>query len=1262
MRRSFVFLAILLSVRCISYSNYSTHTEAREKIGQVTWEGFKVQWRGVDEVIELEGGFNPPGGSGSYPRHDIKDVYTLLIESGRPISLDSMDTPAEHLKKCGGLISTLTPRCAAELVLWGEFLTHIPFDQSFTPADKLKELGSEYFQLGLQKSAELMSRKETNRVETAKDLAIALGPSPIWMPETMAHPLIQHALSIWNALPASSTRRDVFEAKIRAAEWVRHFFMRAENNQITVDDLRLATPFFKEALAFDALPYPDSADLPDCVEGDLAEGKMKFTGCAYGRFPGERDLTALAVLARTDAVTAIGALSLLVSRGALKENDVAADVEWFTVEGVRRTLAELERWREEARKAGDHASAASTLVEEAENSLGINQPAQAEQNLINAIHEYESIGDKAQVFEAEVNLAALYEKTKQWSKTRETTTRLLALLEENELFGRTDIYDAVQKLHHEAAAGLHLPPDDEAHANEIMRRYAGDTQRLEELKQIAESEYASQARTRTETLVKELDPHTFLGNSIRVTLVGLLAQTGDADRAAALAREIRAENARRFGRAGDIDLLRTLAMIEQRRGAVAEFIRTADELEKLARAASGENWAAPFEAELARGFIEIEEYDRAEALMTAKDKRRLIEKLKTPAPFGDHSEDADLLLHARLLIGRGREKEGMEQVHSIRERALSAFQKTAVQNVKFVEASRAVLDDVAGVEATAGHNDEALAALAPLLTDLDPAVDLETWVGMSIRAGELKMATGADQQPLIDRLEWMAPRIPEFPELDARNAVRMDIFLGRYYRHVNKLDAAKERLERALKVANAMGALDEQIAIHRELGEVAQANHALPVAIDEYRKSVALLESESENIASHTSKIGYRSQRAVAIPLLVAALKEQFDSGDTSRLGDIFTAIEAGKSRALTELVFESAPRKERASNVSLVEVQQHLPVGGRILEYYALGTDVLRLDVTRSAASFVKLDVTNEDIEKGVDSIRALCISGEPFDDASRTETAALTKSLLPTDVYDGSSSEKTLYVIPTGKLHLLPFSVLIGGDGRYLDERDDRHIVYLPNAALLLRQRPRLARGSSSVAYINPALEREQDAYLSADPDLRKTFEETLKRWNGTVVHWQEPTTPAQFIGNAGADNVLLYAHANFLPQDPMTSYVKLSGDGKAAELTAAELLAAPHLGSGLWTLAACRTGEGKLRSGDEVLGLPRALLASGAGMVVVTLWDVDVGSLEAMTMFYGRLASGEGPATALHATRNKLRSDGRPPFDWAPFIIMGFDDFAR
>ena len=83
----------------------------------------------------------------------------------------------------------------------------------------------------------------------------------------------------------------------------------------------------------------------------------------------------------------------------------------------------------------------------------------------------------------------------------------------------------------------------------------------------------------------------------------------------------------------------------------------------------------------------------------------------------------------------------------------------------------------------------------------------------------------------------------------------------------------------------------------------------------------------------------------------------------------------------------------------------------------------------------------------------------------------------------------------------------------------------------------------------------------------------------------------------------------------------------------------------------------------SGDELLGLTRALLYAGAPSLLVSLWRVADDSTEAlMTSFYGRIRAGKS-SLAKVATIDALREavletkSDYPSFDrWAPFRLVG------
>ena len=92
---------------------------------------------------------------------------------------------------------------------------------------------------------------------------------------------------------------------------------------------------------------------------------------------------------------------------------------------------------------------------------------------------------------------------------------------------------------------------------------------------------------------------------------------------------------------------------------------------------------------------------------------------------------------------------------------------------------------------------------------------------------------------------------------------------------------------------------------------------------------------------------------------------------------------------------------------------------------------------------------------------------------------------------------------------------------------------------------------------------------------------------------------------------------------------------------------------------TLSGCESGLSEVRAGDELYGLPRALLAAGVPSVLVSLWLVpDKTTSDLMIQFYRELVTGEAKARALQKAQIKALNDETfsTPVHWAPFILIG------
>jgi CHAT domain-containing protein len=241
---------------------------------------------------------------------------------------------------------------------------------------------------------------------------------------------------------------------------------------------------------------------------------------------------------------------------------------------------------------------------------------------------------------------------------------------------------------------------------------------------------------------------------------------------------------------------------------------------------------------------------------------------------------------------------------------------------------------------------------------------------------------------------------------------------------------------------------------------------------------------------------------------------------------------------------------------------------------------------------------------------------------------------------------ANKRLGIAPHGILHRLPFNVL-RYDGAYLIQRSS--LFYLPSASLL----PYLLDRHS---------DRPATALVLADPD-------------GTLDYsLLEATKIAEVLGEgkvevrtgAGADRgtfkqlqgnysiLHLATHGNFNSRFPILSGMILS-DG---QLLLSDVANLNGLGADLVVLSACNTGESKIESGDELIGLAGAFMRAGASSILVSLWRAQDDSTPVfIERFYRHMIVDRMPRDlAVQEAQRSMIKDGYPPISWGGFLLVG------
>ena len=245
-----------------------------------------------------------------------------------------------------------------------------------------------------------------------------------------------------------------------------------------------------------------------------------------------------------------------------------------------------------------------------------------------------------------------------------------------------------------------------------------------------------------------------------------------------------------------------------------------------------------------------------------------------------------------------------------------------------------------------------------------------------------------------------------------------------------------------------------------------------------------------------------------------------------------------------------------------------------------------------------------------------------------------------------------KKLIIVPHGFLHYLPFHALLESTLPLLATYE---ISYLPGANFIQYGRCQTTK--------QPGLFAVGHSFNGTLPHALEEATTIGQIWPGTV--WLEQDATVANIKEAAENSQILHlaAHADFRPDNPLFSGLALA-DGWLTTLDIFNL----KLNASLVTLSACQTGRSVISGGDELLGLMRAFLSSGASSLALTLWPVEDRSTAVfMKNFYTNLVNGLSKGDSLRQAQLQFLDvpENGPaeqqalyqhPYFWAPFFLVG------
>lgn len=482
--------------------------------------------------------------------------------------------------------------------------------------------------------------------------------------------------------------------------------------------------------------------------------------------------------------------------------------------------------------------------------------------------------------------------------------------------------------------------------------------------------------------------------------------------------------------------------------------------------------------------------------------------------------------------------------------------------------------------------------------------------------------------------------------------------------------------------------LREAVALFRKSGDElplpglylslgrALARSGNPAAAEQsFLEGVSVFERQREAVSDQQQRISLFDQ---ARDLFDELVDLTFDRDP----GTAWGYAERGRARDLLDRIERSGERGE-AGPLEFSGMQRDLQDDVALVYYSVLPDRTLAWVVTARAASTVEIPLPETSLDRMRRELLG-AIEREVVRGQFRDSSMALHDTLVR-PIERALPAGDALVIVPDKQLHTVPFAALISREsGHYLVE--EREISIAPSASLFLR--PMNPTASDARVTSNTPGAKNHDAgadgagtldvLVVGDPEIGSRAAPGLGALGGarleagriahlyphSVLLTGAEATKARFLDLGAHAEVIHFAgHALTNDEAPASSRLLLAHDAATVEegdLYAADLYGASFERTKLVVLAACSTASGRVSVGEGPLSLARPFLASGAGSVLASLWDVpDAASATLLTRFHQGVSAGLEVSVALRSAqlstiRDTAAAQGSPRV-WAAFELI-------
>jgi CHAT domain-containing protein len=257
---------------------------------------------------------------------------------------------------------------------------------------------------------------------------------------------------------------------------------------------------------------------------------------------------------------------------------------------------------------------------------------------------------------------------------------------------------------------------------------------------------------------------------------------------------------------------------------------------------------------------------------------------------------------------------------------------------------------------------------------------------------------------------------------------------------------------------------------------------------------------------------------------------------------------------------------------------------------------------------------------------------------------------------IHNEIKDKKRLAIIPTGRLHLLPFQVI----GKTLAKGNfspliEQHSIFLSYSLdMLSREEKTDSKSIKILAFGNP-----DGSLPAAETEVQKIKE----MYPNTTAFVQSQATEDKAKDKHEGFNIMHFAtHGNLNYTDFSQSFLTMAANKTKNEdgnLTLEELLSLDLMHNfNLVVLSACQTAVSEKDADSSPVSPASSFLQQGVKAVMASLWSVDDNSTALyISEFYNNLKTME-MIEAIRLAQIKVSQEGKysQPYYWCPFVLMG------